>query len=156
MVIYAGNCENQVACNGDADGSGCQAYHSQIDGIAVSSAAPRSDSLVEKCAQSCRDAGYRVRMLGDALEGEAGDMARAHALLAAESAPGTVLLSGGEATVTVIGGGRGGPTAEYALALALALAGRAGVQPPPHLKMCSARCGPGPQDLLASQKQGKP
>ena len=50
---------------------------------------------------------------------------RAHAALAAECAPGTVLLSGGEATVVVTGGGRGGPNAEYALALALALDGRA-------------------------------
>jgi hydroxypyruvate reductase len=39
----------------------------------------------------------------------------------------TVLLSGGEATVIVRGDGRGGPNAEYALALARALKGRAGV-----------------------------
>jgi hydroxypyruvate reductase len=79
---------------------------------------------LEAAGRVAEKAGYAVRMLGDALEGEAGDMARQHAALAAECAPGTVLLSGGEATVTVSGGGRGGPNAEYALALALALDGR--------------------------------
>ncbi|HEX8222705.1 MAG TPA: MOFRL family protein [Allosphingosinicella sp.] len=38
--------------------------------------------------------------------------------------PGTALISGGELTVTVRGAGRGGPNQEYALAAALALAGR--------------------------------
>ena len=32
MVLYEGSCENQVACNGDADGdSGCQGFYSAID-----------------------------------------------------------------------------------------------------------------------------
>ena len=65
--------------------------------------------------------GYEVHILGDNLEGEARDMAREHATIAKKCPPGTVLLSGGEATVTVAGNGRGGPNAEYALALALAL-----------------------------------
>mgnify|MGYP001160015208 CR=1 FL=1 len=65
--------------------------------------------------------GYEVRILGDNLEGEAREMAREHATIAKKCPPGTVLLSGGEATVTVAGNGRGGPNAEYALALALAL-----------------------------------
>ena len=80
---------------------------------------------LEAAGAVAKKAGYAVRILGDALEGEAGELARAHAALAAECAPGTVLLSGGEATVVVTGGGRGGPNAEYALALALALDGRA-------------------------------
>ena len=74
--------------------------------------------------------GYRVEMLGDALEGEARDVARAHASLAlAASAPGAklALLSGGELTVTVRGSGSGGPNQEYALALALALDGAPGI-----------------------------
>jgi len=71
--------------------------------------------------------GYQVRILGDALEGEARDMAREHAALAKDCPPGTVLLSGGEATVTVTGNGRGGPNTEYALALALALNGEANI-----------------------------
>ncbi len=78
-------------------------------------------------AAVARDAGYAPVVLGDALEGEARDLARAHAALAREAAPGTLLLSGGEATVTVSGAGRGGPNAEYALALALALEGAPGI-----------------------------
>ena len=38
-----------------------------------------------------------------------------------------VILSGGELTVTIAGQGRGGPNQEYALALAIALAGMPGV-----------------------------
>jgi len=38
-----------------------------------------------------------------------------------------VLLSGGETTVTVRGGGRGGRNAEFLLGLALALGGRRGI-----------------------------
>ena len=38
-----------------------------------------------------------------------------------------VILSGGELTVTMRGKGRGGPNQEYALALAVALAGTPGV-----------------------------
>ena len=38
-----------------------------------------------------------------------------------------MLISGGEATVTIAGQGRGGPNAEYALALALALEGTAAI-----------------------------
>ena len=78
-------------------------------------------------AEAAREAGYEPVILGDALEGEARALARKHAGLARDAAPGTVLLSGGEATVTVTGEGRGGPNAEYALALALALDGAPGV-----------------------------
>ena len=38
-----------------------------------------------------------------------------------------MILSGGELTVTLRGSGRGGPNQEYALALAVALAGTPGV-----------------------------
>ena len=32
MVLYKESCDNQVACNGDAEGeSGCQAYYSAFD-----------------------------------------------------------------------------------------------------------------------------
>ena len=78
-------------------------------------------------AEAAREAGYEPLILGDALEGEARALARDHARLARDAAPGTVLLSGGEATVTVTGSGRGGPNAEYALALASALDGAPGV-----------------------------
>ena len=78
-------------------------------------------------AEAAREAGYEPAILGDALEGEASALAREHGRLARDAAPGTVLLSGGEATVTVTGAGRGGPNAEYALALALALDGAPGI-----------------------------
>jgi hydroxypyruvate reductase len=78
--------------------------------------------------------GCDVRLLGDALEGEAREVAAAQAAMAREVAahlhPGgrpVLLLSGGELTVTRRGDGTGGPNAEFALALALALDGRPGI-----------------------------
>mgnify|MGYP005855941565 CR=1 FL=1 len=78
--------------------------------------------------------GHDVRRLGDALEGEARDVAGAHAAQALDIrqriVPGdrpVLLLSGGELTVTIRGDGIGGPNAEYALALALALGGAPGI-----------------------------
>ncbi|MEM0935430.1 MAG: glycerate kinase [Pseudomonadota bacterium] len=70
-------------------------------------------------------AGCDTENLGDAIEGEARDVAAAHAALALARQPALtrplLLLSGGELTVTKRGDGIGGPNAEYALALALAL-----------------------------------
>jgi glycerate 2-kinase len=77
-----------------------------------------------------REAGYDCVLLGAQIEGEAREVAAEHAQLARElKAQGrrAVILSGGELTVTVRGGGRGGPNQEYALALAIALAGTAGI-----------------------------
>ena len=92
-------------------------------------AAP-SQSL-EAAAEMIRAEGVAVRMLGDALEGEARDVAAEHAALALKAQDGldgpVVLLSGGELTVTRRGDGVGGPNAEYALALAVALDGAAGI-----------------------------
>jgi hydroxypyruvate reductase len=95
-------------------------------------AAP-SQSL-EAAAEVAREAGVTVEILGDALEGEARDLAAEHASLALErqAAQGAgdrplVLLSGGECTVTRTGQGRGGPNAEYVLALAHALEGAPGI-----------------------------
>jgi len=73
-----------------------------------------------------------VRILGDAIEGEARDVARDHvaqAIAIQEQRPKrpVLLLSGGECTVTRRGNGIGGPNAEYTLAAALALNGRAGI-----------------------------
>lgn len=75
-------------------------------------------------------AGCEVRILGDALEGEARNVAADHAAMAlriaADLSPAdrpVLLLSGGELTVTRRGNGTGGPNAEYCLALALALDG---------------------------------
>ena len=65
--------------------------------------------------------------LGDNLEGEAIKMGHKHAKLAKRTPHGTVLLSGGETTVTVKGSGRGGRNSEYALAVASELDGVPGI-----------------------------
>ncbi|WP_341862876.1 glycerate kinase [Gymnodinialimonas sp. 57CJ19] len=85
-------------------------------------AAP-SQSLAA-AAEQAQTAGYTVEILGDSIEGEARDIAKAHAAHALKAAPGTLILSGGELTVTRRGDGIGGPNAEYALALAIALNGQ--------------------------------
>ena len=77
-----------------------------------------------------RDAGYECVVLGDRLQGEAREVAAAHARLARDFAAAhrrMAILSGGELTVTLKGGGRGGPNQEYALALAIHLAGAKGI-----------------------------
>jgi hydroxypyruvate reductase len=71
-----------------------------------------------------------VVFLGDQVEGEAREVAAAQAKLARQlQAEGrrAVILSGGELTVTIRGTGRGGPNQEYALALAIELAGTRGI-----------------------------
>lgn len=81
-------------------------------------------------AMAVRAAGYEPVLLGDRIEGEAREVAAAHARLALDLQAGgrrAVILSGGELTVTIRGRGRGGPNQEYALALAVALEGRAGI-----------------------------
>ena len=84
-----------------------------------------------KAAQrQARQEGLSAYILSDRLEGESRELAKAHAGLALSIAchgepfarP-CVLLSGGEATVTLKGQGRGGRNTEFVLALALALAG---------------------------------
>lgn len=86
---------------------------------------------LEAAAEMARGQGLAVEILGDALEGEARDVAAAQARLAQDrqrtlTAP-LLLLSGGELTVTRRGDGVGGPNAEFCLALALALDGAAGI-----------------------------
>ena len=81
-------------------------------------------------------AGYEPLVLGADLEGEAREVAAAHAEMAQDArAAGrrAAILSGGELTVTMRGQGRGGPNQEYALALAVALDGarRASRRSPP-------------------------
>ena len=77
-----------------------------------------------------RAAGYECVFLGDRLEGEARKIAADHGRLAhsiAAERRRAVILSGGELTVTIRGTGRGGPNQEYALALALEIAGANGI-----------------------------
>jgi len=84
-----------------------------------------ADALAAAQARA-RAAGYDCVVLGDRLQGEAREVAAAHARLARDyAAQGRriVILSGGELTVTLRGNGRGGPNQEYALALAIHLDG---------------------------------
>ena len=80
--------------------------------------------------KAVRAAGYDCLFLGDRLEGEAREVAAAHARVAREllaAGRRAVILSGGELTVTIRGTGRGGPNQEYALALVPYFAGSAGI-----------------------------
>ena len=85
-------------------------------------------------AKIAGEAGCQVRILGDALEGEARDVAQVQAELAisiqskmlAGDRP-VLLLSGGELTVTRRGNGVGGPNAEFMLAMAIALGGASSI-----------------------------
>lgn len=75
-------------------------------------------------------AGFAVHDLGADVEGEAREVAAAHAVLALRlkrEGRRAAILSGGELTVTLRGQGAGGPNQEYALALAIALAGEPGI-----------------------------
>ena len=85
-------------------------------------------------AETARAAGSAPFILGDAIEGEAREVAKVMAGIAkscaqhaAPARPPCVLLSGGETTVTLRGQGRGGRNAEFLLALALALDGAPGI-----------------------------
>ncbi len=85
-------------------------------------------------AEAARAAGVTPVLLGDTIEGEARQVGRALAGIALAAArsgmpvpPPCVLISGGETTVTVQGRGRGGRNREFALGLAVALAGRHGI-----------------------------
>ena len=95
-------------------------------------AAPsQSLAAAAKAAAAC---GVEVRLLGDALEGEARDLGRHQAQLALDiqssihtNAQPVLLLSGGECTVTRDGNGIGGPNAEFTLSAAIALNRQIGV-----------------------------
>lgn len=89
---------------------------------------------LEAAAAVAEAAGYAALILGDAIEGEARDVAADQAQIvrriltgAGPVTPPCVLLSGGETTVTVRGAGRGGRNVEYLLALAILLAAQPGV-----------------------------
>ena len=93
---------------------------------------------LEAAAQVARAAGIEAHILGDAIEGEARDVAKTLAGIALQTArrgqpfarP-CVLLSGGETTVTLRADrdetGRGGRNVEFLLALGVALQGEPGI-----------------------------
>ncbi len=89
-------------------------------------------AALEAAAAVARFACVTPIILGDAIEGEASEVARVMAGIARQCArygqpatPPCVLISGGETTVTVRGQGRGGRNAEFLLGLAVALDGHA-------------------------------
>lgn len=97
----------------------------------------------------CRNAGLRTIDLGDEVAGEARQVAKTHARLVRELRAGLVpgaaplaLLSGGECTVTVRGGGRGGRCSEYLLQLFADLRGVPGI----HALACDTDGIDGTQD----------
>jgi len=89
---------------------------------------------LEAAADAAAVAGYSTLILGSALEGEAREVAVVHAGIARQvrrygqpvTAP-CILLSGGETSVTVRGGGRGGRNCEFLLSLTHELAGEPGI-----------------------------
>lgn len=94
----------------------------------------RPQGSLEAAAEVARAAGITPVVLGDAIEGEAREVARVMAGIAQQcrrhgqpAEPPCVLLSGGETTVTVRGKGRGGRNVEFLLALAVALNGAPGI-----------------------------
>jgi len=86
------------------------------------------DTLAAAAARA-KELGLEPIVLGESLEGEARAVGAAHARMAREIAADparkkpSVILSGGELTVTIEGRGAGGPNTEYLLGLALALGG---------------------------------
>lgn len=87
---------------------------------------------LEAAADVARKAGVTPLILGDSIEGEARDVGKVMAGIARQVRyygqpvqPPCVLLSGGETTVTVRGGGNGGRNVEFLLSLATTLAGQA-------------------------------
>ena len=90
----------------------------------------RPRNSLDAAVKLVKDAGYEIIDLGADLEGEAREVAAAHARLVLQArAEGrqVAILSGGELTVTVRGNGRGGPNQEYALALAALLKDTPGI-----------------------------
>ena len=94
----------------------------------------RPQASLEAAALVARERGLSALILGDAIEGEAREVAKVMAGIALQArrhgqpaAPPCVLLSGGETTVTVRGRGRGGRNAEFLLALAVQLGGAPGI-----------------------------
>jgi hydroxypyruvate reductase len=89
---------------------------------------------LEAAAEVAREIGLVPVILGDAIEGEAREVAKVMAGIALQvrrhgqpAPPPCVLLSGGETTVTMRGRGRGGRNGEFLLALAIQLGGAAGI-----------------------------
>ncbi len=89
---------------------------------------------VDAAEAKARQLGFEPLVLSTTMEGETREVARVHAAIAREIAASgrpvkrpACLISGGETTVTLRGGGLGGRNQEFVLAAAIELAGCAGV-----------------------------
>lgn len=85
---------------------------------------------MKEAQKKAKALGYRTVMLSSLVEGETREVAKVHAAVAKEVLlsgnpipPPACILSGGETTVTLKGKGKGGRNQEFALALALEIAG---------------------------------
>jgi len=85
---------------------------------------------VDAAAARARQLGYRTLVLSTFIEGETREIARMHAAIAKEIVrfrrplqPPACLITGGETTVTLRGGGLGGRNQEFVLAASLDIAG---------------------------------
>ena len=89
----------------------------------------KSDDMLAAVTDAALQQGISVSNLGGAVTGEASEVAKDHARLVKGyyGRRPHLILSGGETLVTVTGNGQGGRNSEYALALAIALEGEAGV-----------------------------
>ncbi|WP_158971002.1 glycerate kinase [Paraglaciecola sp. L3A3] len=90
-----------------------------------------ANTAIDSAIQLAQQQGWQTQVLNYEQQGEAADVAKQHAKIAKSLlAEGKQLLlfSGGELTVTVKDAcGEGGPNQEYALAMAIALEGQAGI-----------------------------
>jgi len=85
---------------------------------------------LDAAARQARDLGFRTLVLSSSIAGETREIARMHAAIVREVAesgrplkPPACIITGGETTVTLRGGGLGGRNQEFALAAALDIAG---------------------------------
>ncbi|NOK79056.1 MAG: glycerate kinase [Chloroflexi bacterium AL-N5] len=102
----------------------------QVENYLVAS----NQQSLQAAASYLEQRGIRAHILSSSITGEAREIAKMHAAIALQIkhyqqpfAPPCALISGGETTVTVRGKGRGGRNSEFALALALELAGTPGI-----------------------------
>jgi hydroxypyruvate reductase len=87
-----------------------------------------SDTALRAASKTAERNGYTPLVLSSRVRGEASEVAKTHVAIAEEvvstgrpvTSP-AVLLSGGETTVTIQGGGRGGPNQEFALSAGIEL-----------------------------------
>jgi len=85
---------------------------------------------LEAARRKARELGFHTLVLASEIQGETRDVARMHAAMAREivksgqpARPPACLISGGETTVAIRGGGLGGRNQEFVLAAAIEIAG---------------------------------